>query len=606
MTSYYSYGSFQLINSSSSVHKPWISYYKSNHPTKSSLSSSSGGKRAPPARDVPEIITPKAVKETRVSFLDMFVDHAFQFVDQPYLPSQKNFAPVDEIGEAVGVSTIEGCIPDEFPQGVFVRNGANPIHGALKSAISIFGKSSHVWVEGEGMLHAVYFNKEKDDKWVTRYKNKYVETDSYKIDKQRDKPAFIPAVEGTSGGVLSGFIFNMLRFGRVNENFSNTSIFEHSGKYYTATENSMPQEIDINTLQTVGNWDSILDSWNRSFTSHPKKAPETGELVTFGFDAQKPYLVLGCISADGTKLIHKVDLKLERSVICHDIGVTQRYNVILDFPTIVDTTRLLLGGALIKFEKEKYARIGVMPRYGDADSIRWFEVDPCCVFHIINCYEEGDQVVIMACRAEESIIPGPEMGKDKFDWFSRGFKHLNSSKKDEGFLFARPFVWRLNMKTGIVENKSYLTGTDFSLDFPFINEKFTGIKNKFGYTQVVDSAASSTAGMSKYNGLAKLYIEEKNLNLAEGKKDGDEFTKVEYHMFPENTFCTGSAFVAKNGDNVEEDDGWVITFVHNETSDISQVYIVDAKKFSSEPVAKITLPCRVPYGFHGAFMPLIN
>ncbi|XP_012847138.1 PREDICTED: 9-cis-epoxycarotenoid dioxygenase NCED3, chloroplastic-like [Erythranthe guttata] len=91
----------------------------------------------------------------------MFVDHAFQFVDQPYLPSQKNFAPVDEIGEAVGVSTIEGCIPDEFPQGVFVRNGANPIHGALKSAISKFGKSSHVWVEGEGMLHAGYLNKNK-------------------------------------------------------------------------------------------------------------------------------------------------------------------------------------------------------------------------------------------------------------------------------------------------------------------------------------------------------------------------------------------------------------------------------------------------------------
>lgn len=80
-------------------------------------------------------------------------------------------------------------------------------------------------------------------------------------------------------------------------------------------------------------------------------------------------------------------------------------------------------------------------------------------------------------------------------------------------------------------------------------------------------------------------------------------TKVEYHMLPENTFCTGSAFVAKNGGAVEEDDGWIVTFVHNEAIDISQVYIVDAKKFSSEPVVRITLPSRVPYGFHGAFMP---
>lgn len=41
-------------------------------------------------------------------------------------------------------------------------------------------------------------------------------------------------------------------------------------------------------------------------------------------------------------------------------------------------------------------------------------------------------------------------------------------------------------------------------------------------------------------------------------------------MFERNTFCTGSAFVAKQG-GVEEDDGWIITFVHNEDTNISQV-----------------------------------
>lgn len=33
-----------------------------------------------------------------------------------------------------------------------------------------------------------------------------------------------------------------------------------------------------------------------------------------------------------------------------------------------------------------------------------------------------------------------------------------------------------------------------------------------------------------------------------------------------------------------------------------QVHIIDAKKFSGEVVTKITMPGRVPYGFHGAFM----
>lgn len=106
------------------------------------------------------------------------------------------------------------------------------------------------------------------------------------------------------------------------------------------------------------------------------------------------------------------------------------------------------------------------------------------------------QVVVMACRAEGSVIPGPDPGIDKFEWFSRGFKHFNSinGNSDEGFLFSRPFMWRLDMKTGLVKDQSYLTGTEFSMDFPFINQKITGLKNKYGYVQVVDSNSSSVAG----------------------------------------------------------------------------------------------------------------
>ena len=48
---------------------------------------------------------------------------------------------------------------------------------------------------------------------------------------------------------------------------------------------------------------------------------------------------------------------------------------------------------LMKYNKEGYARIGVMPRYGDGDSMRWFEVEPNCTFHVINCFEDGDDEV---------------------------------------------------------------------------------------------------------------------------------------------------------------------------------------------------------------------
>mgnify|MGYP003702887417 CR=1 FL=1 len=47
---------------------------------------------------------------------------------------------------------------------------------------------------------------------------------------------------------------------------------------------------------------------------------------------------------------------------------------------------------MLEFEEESYSRIGVMPHYGDADSVIWFYVEPFCTFHLVNCFEEGHEV----------------------------------------------------------------------------------------------------------------------------------------------------------------------------------------------------------------------
>ncbi|XP_025012666.1 carotenoid 9,10(9',10')-cleavage dioxygenase 1 isoform X2 [Ricinus communis] len=549
-----------------------------------------------------QIDVSKAIKNASLKLLDAFVDSVFVFVDHSLLPSQSNLAPVDELKKAVLVTGIEGTVPDDFPGGVYIRNGPNPLFGGLKSTVSLFGRSSNIWVEGEGMLHVLYFNKSIDGSWTVLYNNRHVETETFKLEKHRNKPSFLPAIEGNSAAILSAFFLNLLRFGKINKHLSNTNVFEHAGRFYSVAENYIPQEIDIFTLKTLGNWD-VNGSWNRPFTSHPKRVPGTGELVIMGVDATKPFMEVGVISADGKRLVHKADLRFNRCTLCHDIGVTERYNVILDFALTIDITRLLRGGPLIQYNKEEYSRIGIMPRYGDANSIKWFKVEPNCTFHILNCFEDGDEVVVWGCKALDSIIPGPDKGLDKFEWFSRRFRPIQSSSVEEitnssnevGLSFSRCHEWRLNMQTGEVKEK-YLTGTEFSMDFPIINADFTGLRNKYGYTQVVDSEASYVSGMAKYGGLAKLYFEE-------GENKFDEVIKVEYHKFEKNTFCTGAAFVPKTASTPEEDDGWIITFVHNEDTNVSKAYIIDAKKFTAEPVAKFTLPSRVPYGFHGVFLP---
>lgn len=108
-----------------------------------------------------------------------------------------------------------------------------------------------------------------------------------------------------------------------------------------------------------------------------------------------------------------------------------------------------------------------------------------------------------ACRALGSIIPGPDLGLNRFEYFSSGFKHTNSSSLErdlhaeisDGLFFSRCYEWRFNIKTGEVKERN-LSGTKYSMDFPMINENFNGHRNKFAYTQIVDTDASSAAGIT--------------------------------------------------------------------------------------------------------------
>lgn len=537
--------------------------------------------------------------------LDAIVDSTFKFTAQALLPSESNFAPVDEIGGSTEILQIEGEIPEDFPEGVYIRNGSNPLFGALHSTMSVFGESNEIWVEGEGMLHALYFTKNCSASWSVSYANRYVQSETLKIEKARQKPCFLPAIEGDSAAIIAAYILNYLRFGKVNKNISNTNVFEHAGRVYAVAESHQPQEICIQNLETGNTWD-IHGEWDRPFTAHPKVAPVTGELVIFGSDAKKPFLVVGVVSDDGTKLKHKVDLKLDRCTLCHDIGVTLKYNIILDLPLTIDIGRLTTGGQLIEYENEGYARIGIMPRYGDAESVIWFEVEPLCMFHLTNCFEDGEEVVVQGLRSADSIIPGPRLRLSKHDMpperseLTRYGKTMKQGINEK--LFSRLYEWRLNLKTKTISGE-YLTGTEFSLEFPMINNHYTGVHHSYAYAQIVDSLTrpdgSHEKVLPKYGGFAKICLADRqNVNKETSEED---LIKMEKHWLGEDQFCSGASFVPRVGGS-HEDDGWIISFVHNERTNKSQVHIIDTRRFEGAPVAKITLPQRVPYGFHGTFV----
>ncbi|CAN1802143.1 Carotenoid 9,10(9',10')-cleavage dioxygenase 1, partial [Linum perenne] len=248
-----------------------------------------------------------------------------------------------------------------------------------------------------------------------------------------------------------------------------------------------------------------------------------------------------------------------------------RFIVILDFPLTIGLQRLLRGGPLVSYNNKDYARIGVMPRYGDSNSIQWFDVDPSCTLHILNSFEDGDEVVVWGCRSLESVLSShPGMKLEECEWIAGRLRPTNPidqqklgfSSRDD-LLSVRGYEWRLNIQTRTVSER-YLTGTEFDMEFPTMNVNYSGIKNRYAYTQVVDKVASTISGMPKFGSLAKLYFEE---------KDENGFIMVEFHKLEDNTFCSGATFVPKQSgiSDCDEDDGWLVTFTHNEQTNTSKV-----------------------------------
>jgi 9-cis-epoxycarotenoid dioxygenase len=60
--------------------------------------------------------------------------------------------------------------------------------------------------------------------------------------------------------------------------------------------------------------------------------------------------------------------------------------------------------------------------------------------------------------------------------------------------------------------------------------------------------------------------------------------------------------VPAEGADPDSDEGYVMSYVHDENTGKTDFVVLDATDMRKDPIAKVTLPQRVPYGFHGNFI----
>ncbi|KAJ3673008.1 hypothetical protein LUZ60_006382 [Juncus effusus] len=479
-----------------------------------------------------------------------------------------NFAPVKEETPPCADLPVRGVLP-ECLNGEFVRVGPNP---------KFVPVSGYHWFDGDGMIHGMRI---KDGK--ATYVSRYVKTSRLKQEEHFGTAKFMKI--GDLKGMFGLFMIHMqlirAKLKVLDMSFGygtgNTALVYHQGKLLALSEADKPYVVKVledGDLQTLG----LLDYDKRlkhSFTAHPKVDPFTDEMFTFGYSHEPPYVTYRVIDKEG-KMSDPVPINIPAPVMMHDFAITENYSIFMDLPLYFRPKDMVKGKLIFTFDNTVKARFGILARYAKTDKdIRWFELPNCFIFHNANAWEEGEEVVLITCR-----LQNPDLDQ------------VNGQTKDKLEDFTNElYEMRFNMKTGEASQKQLSVS---AVDFPRINENYTGRKQRYVYGTILDEIA-------KVKGIIKFDLHAQPEQSKEKLEKGGNIMGI----FDLGTGRYGSeaVFVPRQpGGTGEEDDGYLIFFVHDENTGKSEVNVIDAKTMSSEPVAVVELPNRVPYGFHAFFV----
>lgn len=332
---------------------------------------------------------------------------------------------------------------------------------------------------------------------------------------------------------------------------ANTHVVRHAGRTLALVESSFPYEIDCrpgHELETLG----VHDFGGRlttAMTAHPKTCPTTGELHFFGYGGvTPPYLTYHRADAAGELVISR-PIDVPGHTMMHDFHLTARHVVFMDLPVVFNRDR---PGMPYGWEPEYGARLGVLRRDDPYGEVRWLPIDPCYVFHALNAHDDGDQRIVL--------------------YVSR---YAEYGDNVPAFLWR----WTLDLASGTVTEEQL---DDHFNEFPRVDDRLAGQEARFGY-----AASGLSLGADRNPGALLRY------DLHTGA--------VARHDFGPGRIPGEAAFAP--ADDRPGGPGWLITYVYDATTDTSDLVVLDAEDISADPVATVPLPQRVPYGFHGNWIP---
>lgn len=453
---------------------------------------------------------------------------------------------------AYWVDDIEGEIPAGLCGTVF-RNGPG--------LTDINGYRLRHPFDGDGMINSMAIKNGK-----AFYRNRFVRTEGYIAEQRSGKPEYrgVFGTQKPGGWLANAFDFNF-------KNIANTHVVYWGGKLLALWEAAEPHRLEPTTLQTIGldRLDGLLKK-GEAFAAHPKFDPDCeGEqrLVNFGVKSGLSSTIsLFEFSPDGT-LARQHRHSVPGFAFLHDFAITPNYCVFVQNPVSFNPLPFVAGfkGAAecIKFNPKEPTKIVVIPRNGEGE-VRFFDTDPCFVFHHANAFEQDGQLVLDSICYDEF----PSIGDAK-DYSEVDFDHVPASQ-----------LWRFTVDLVSTAVKVDVL-TERYCEFPTLHPQQVGRDYQYLYLGI----AHAESGSAPLQGLLK-----------QDMKTGETQT---WSAAPKG--FSGEPLFIPRPDGEQEDDGWVLLWLYEAANNRTELAIFNAQDITAGPIAKLKLKHHVPYGLHGSF-----
>jgi carotenoid cleavage dioxygenase-like enzyme len=255
------------------------------------------------------------------------------------------------------------------------------------------------YLSGDGMISMLRFEDGHVD-----FKSRYVMTERLKNDRRARRSLY--------GRYRNPYTDDETVQFKPGRSAANTTPIFHAGRLLATKEDGRPMQMDPDTLETLGEYDFGGKLRSETVTAHVRMDDDTGEMFIYGYQAgglATKDISYGIVNPEG-ELVAEHWFEGPSASLMHDFAITKKYAIFPFFPVTTNLDRLKAGGPHWVWESGKDTVIGIMPRDGSPEDMRWFTGPPAVTFHFMNAFDDGDEVHLDFGLS--TMVPFPFMQRD--------------------------------------------------------------------------------------------------------------------------------------------------------------------------------------------------